>query len=71
MKKRWYVISADDNGPDWDMKLDRTREFKTKTSAILRARNMAKDSPHCAFFVCETILAYAVETKPVQSVALN
>lgn len=71
MKKRWYVISADDNDADWDEKLERTREFKTKGAAIQRAGDMAKDRPHCAFFVCETILAYVVETKPVQPVALT
>lgn len=71
MKKRWYVISADDNGPDWDEKLERTREFKTKGAAVQRACAMAKDSPHCAFFVCETVLAYVVETKPVQPVILK
>lgn len=71
MKKRWYVINSIDNIPDWDDKKDQTREFTSKGKAVQRACSLAKETPHAAFLVCESVLAYAVETKPVRPVALT
>ena len=70
MKKRWYVIDSQENTVTWSVKHERGEEFASKRAASKRAAEMAEDEPHKAFFVCETIDAIVVETKPVKYITL-
>ena len=70
MKKRWYVIDAQENTTTWNSEKERADFFNSRAAAVKRAISMADDEPHKAFFVCETVDCLVVETKPVKRIAV-
>jgi hypothetical protein len=71
MKKRYYVIDAQENMPSWGAKTEKAEDFPTKLKAMKRAFELAQDMPHCAFFICETTDYVVAEVKHPQLIAMK
>jgi hypothetical protein len=70
LKQHWYVIDSQENAVSWNTKTDKGEEFSNRTAALKKAASLAKNEPHCAFFVVQATDLMVVETKPVQRTIL-
>lgn len=59
MKKRFYVIDAEENVTSYSPSKDKSEFFTTEAAAMKKATDLADSEPGKTFFICATT-RYAV-----------